>query len=233
MAKVNKQELSQALKVKLLETWKISDEINTAVGLVTDSDEQLPHQINIAFSEFKEGIQAIKDDNESEKFDAIADLHVTVSPCVMMYAGDKTLLDQDYEHELNPENKDFNTLIHDAQREFLSTEHTVHHFVSSLDYLCDLAAAKDIDTEQMIEYFDAVNKSNLTKFPKVGTVDPEVECDKIEAKGRYTDVYFEEGELLGEKVYIFKSNYDKENNERFTNGKYLKPSVFVDVQELL
>lgn len=218
---------------KLVETWKISDAINVAVGLTTDSDEQLPHQINIAYSEFKEGMQAIKEDDENGRYDALVDLHVTVSPCVMMYAGNKDILHTPYEYELNVEGKDFNTLLHDAQREFLSTEHGIHHFISSLEYLCDLAAAKDLDQDRVILFLDSVNKSNLTKFPEVGSVDPEEECEYIESKGRYTDVYFEETELLGKQVYVFKSKYDKKNNERFPNGKYLKPSVFVDVQELV
>lgn len=224
----------QTLGEVLLETWKISDAINVAVGLTTDSDENLPHQINIAYSEFKEGMQAIKDDDENGRYDALIDLHVTVIPCAMMYAGNKTLLDGTYSFEnLNPEKKDFNDLLHDAQREFLSTKYGVHHFISSVDFLCDLAAAKDLDEKRVIEYAKAVQESNLSKFPEVGTLDPEMECDYIEAKGRYTDVYFEEVELLGKQVYVFKSKYDKENNERFPNGKYLKPSVFIDVERLV
>jgi len=221
------------LKQKILETWELSDEINVAVGLTTDSDEQLPHQINIAYSEFCEGMLAIKDNDEEEKYDGLIDLHVTVIPCAMMYAGNKSLLDGTYDYDLNPEGMDFNDLLHEAQSYFLSTKHSVRHFQSAVDVLCDLTNASDIDVEKVVKYFDAVNTSNKSKFPVVGTVDPESECDYIESKGRYTDVYFEEGELLGEKVYIFKSKYDKEHNERFPNGKYLKPSVFVDVKELL
>ena len=137
MAKVNKSQLATAL----LETWKISDEINVAVGLTTDSDEQLPHQIEIAFGEFKEGILAIKDFNEEEIYDVICDLNVTVVPCAMMYAGNKSLLDEPHPYELNPEGKDFNELIHDAQREFLSTKYGVRHFASCVDFVCDLSAA--------------------------------------------------------------------------------------------
>lgn len=224
-----KNQLAEAL----LETWKISDEINVAVGLTTDSDEQLPHQIEVAFGEFKEGVQAIKDFNEEEIYDAICDLNVTVIPCAMMYAGNKSLLDEPHPYELNPEGKDFNELIHDAQREFLSTKYGVRHFASCVDYVCDLSAASNIDQDKMIKYLNSVNKSNLSKFPEVGSVDPENECELIEEKGRYTDVYFEESELLGKKVYIFKSNYDKKNNERFTNGKYLKPSCFKEPLEFM
>lgn len=225
--KCNKQELAQ----KILETWKISDEINVAVGLTTDSDEQLVHQIEVAWGEFKEGIAAIKEQIENEKYDALLDLHVTVPTCLMMYSGNKDLLLE--EPRINETGRTFNDLLHEAQKAFLCTDYGQYHFIDSVDYLVDASMALDIDSEKFIEYVTAVNASNLSKFPMVGTVDPEKECDYIESQGRYTDVYFEEGELLGEKVYIFKSCYDAKNNERFTNGKYLKPSTFIDVQELL
>ena len=227
MAKVNKQELAD----KILETWKISDEINMAVGLVTDSDENLVHQMEVAFGEFKEGIISIKNQIENESYDALLDLHVTVPTCLMMYSGNKDLLLEP--PRIYDTGMDFNDLLHDAQKAFLSTKAGRYHFIDAVDCLVDAVVATDINPEKFIQYANAVNTSNLSKFPLVGTVDPEAECDYIESKGRYTDVYFEEGELLGKKVYIFKSCYDKENNERFPNGKYLKPSKFIDVQELL
>lgn len=227
MSKVNKQELSN----KILEVWKVSDEINMTVGLVTDTEEKLPHQIEVAFAEFKEAFMSIKDKDESEKYDALLDLHVTVPTCLMMYSGNKDLL-------LEPPRicntgLDFNELLHESQKAFLSTKGGIHHYIDAVDYLVDAVLATDINPLKFIRYADAVNTSNLSKFPLLGTVDPEAECDYIESKGRYTDVYFEEGELLGKKVYIFKSCYDKENKERYTNGKYLKPSKFIEVQELL
>lgn len=227
MARVNKQELAE----KILETWKISDEINMAVGLDTERDENLVHQMEVAFGEFKEGVQAIKNKNESELYDALLDLHVTVPTCLMMYSGNKDLLLEP--PRIYDTGEDFNDLLHDAQKAFLSTKGGYYHFIDAVDILVDAVVSTDINPEKFIQYANAVNRSNLSKFPLIGTVDPEVECDYIETKGRYIDVYFEEGDLMGKKVYIFKSCYDKENNERFPNGKYLKPSTFIDVQELL
>lgn len=227
MTKITKEDIAN----KILETWKISDEINMAVGLITDSEESLTHQIDIAYSEFKEGMASIKDNNESEAYDALLDLHVTVPTCLMMYSESKDLLLEP--PRITVTGFDFNDLLHEAQKAFLSTKYGQYHFVDAVDCLVDATIATDIDPVKFMEYADAVNTSNLSKMPLVGTVDPEEECNYIESKGRYTDVYFEEGELLGKKVYIFKSCYDKENNERFPKGKYLKPSTFVDVQGLL
>lgn len=225
--------MSELLKEKILETWKVSDQINMLVGLDTTSDEHLPHQLELAFSEFKEGALAIKEGDIKGCYDSISDIHVTLPTCAMMYAGNKSLLDGTYDYELNVDKKDFNELLHEAQHYLLSKKYGVHHFQSAVDVACDMAAAKDINHDKMIAYFDAVNTSNLLKFPEVGSVDPEWECDNIESQGRYTEVYFEEGELLGKKVYIFKSKYDKKNNERYPNGKYLKPSTFKEPEELL
>lgn len=229
MSRVNKEELAR----KILEVWEVSDAINVAVGLTTDSEEKLGHQINIAFSEYKEGMKAILEKDEQEIYDALIDLHVTVPTCLMMYSGNKELL-LEPPRNINNEGKTFNELLHLSQEAFLEDIlGKPRRFIDAVDYLVDATASIDLDMSKVISFMDAVNTSNLSKFPLVGTVDPEVECDIIEAKGRYPDVYFEEGELFGKKVYIFKSNYDKENNERFSNGKYLKPSKFIDVKELL
>ena len=229
MSRVNKEELAR----KILELWEVSDAINVAVGLTTDSEEKLDHQINVAFSEYKEGMKAILEKDEQEIYDALIDLHVTVPTCLMMYSGNKELL-LEPPRNINSEGKTFNELLHLSQEAFLEDIlGKPRRFIDAVDYLVDATASVDLDVGKVISFMDAVNTSNLSKFPLVGTVDPEEECDIIESKGRYTDVYFEEGELFGKKVYIFKSNYDKENNERFSNGKYLKPSKFIDVKELL
>lgn len=229
MSKVNKQELANVI----LEVWIVADEINKAVGLDTSSEEQLDHQMSVAFSEYKEGIKAIFDKNETEKYDALIDLHVTVPTCLMMYSGNKDLLLEPPKN-INTGNKGFNELLHLSQEAFLEDKTSVpKRFIDAVDYLVDATCSVDLDVNKVIKYAKAVNTSNTSKFPLVGTVDPEIECDKIELQGRYSEVYFEEGELLGNKVYIFKSKYDKLNKEIFPSGKYLKPSTFIDVQELL
>lgn len=220
----------QTLGKAILETMKISDEINVAVGLTTDREEQLCHQENIAFSEYKETLQAIKDNDEVEMYDGWGDLLVTVPTCQMMYAGNKDLLLD--EPRIVDTDKTFNELIHQSQSYFLETKNDMRYFIDAVDCLVD--AAYYLDTEKALNYLNAINVSNLSKFPVVGSIDPDKEADLIESKGRYTEVYYEETTIQGKDVYVFKSTYDKQNNESFPNGKYLKAlSSFKEVQELL
>lgn len=223
------------LQQTILDTWTISDAINTAVGLTTDSDEQLEHQFEVAYSEYKETIKAIKEDDDIEKFDGLVDLHVTVPTCQMMYAGNKDLLLEN--PRIQSTGKTFNRLINESQSYMLETEHDIRYFIDAVDCLVDATVAlcpSQGSQEKLLKYFNAVNVSNLSKFPEVGSLDPDMECEKIEDVGRYEEVYWEETELLGKAVYVFKSKYDKKNNERFVSGKYLKPPTnFKEVQDLL
>lgn len=59
-----------------------------------------------------------------------------------------------------------------------------------------------------------VNRSNMTKFPDVGSVDPDAECTAIEKKyaGRYSGISWKE--VNGKYVFTEKS------------GKVVKPSTF-------
>lgn len=226
-------EVNNVLAETILEVWNVSDAINMTVGLDTSSEDQLEHQKNVAFSEYKEGMLAIFENNEAEKYDALIDLHVTVPTCLMMYSGNKDLL-LEAPRGINLQGKGFNELLHLSQEAFLEEKDGfAKRYIDAVDYLVDATMSVDLDINKVISYAKAVNTSNTSKFAIVGTVDPELECDKIELKGRYDEVYFEEGELLGNKVYIFKSKYDKQTKEHFANGKYLKPSTFIDVQELL
>jgi hypothetical protein len=219
LSRATKQEKAAAI----LETYLISSAINRCVGNeLTEEYEQNQH--NIAESEFKETMLAIENNDLEQLHDGLGDLLVTVSECLMIQDRDTYLL-KNLPHYINTEEKPVEELVYEAYRFFRE-----RNYIDALGLIEDAVDAVEGD---IISYLHAINLSNLSKFPKVGTVDPEVECDKIEAQGRYTDVYFEEGELRGERVYVFKSKYDSKNKERFPKGKYLKPSTFREPQEFL
>ena len=117
---------------------------------------------------------------------------------------------------------------------FLTEESALfdRNYIEAVDALNDLTMTMDSIT--MLRYLEAVNISNLSKFPPVGSVCPKEECAYIEAQGRYEDVYFQKRKLEeGKTVYIFKRNYDKKDGVTYSNGKYLKPSTFIDLQDVL
>lgn len=224
MTKLNrttKKEKAEAI----LNTYKISSAINRCVGNEL-TEEYEANQHVIAESELKEAILAIEDNDLVELQDALADCIVTISECLMIQDKNTYLLENAPLY-LNEQEKTVEELVYDAYRAFREK-----NYVDALGLIEDAVDAVEGD---IVEYMNCVNLSNLSKFPVIDTtdIDPDVECDNIESQGRYQDVYYEEGELMGKRVYIFKSKYDKKNNERFTKGKYLKPSCFREPQDIL
>ena len=221
LSRTTKQEKAHAI----LQTYKISSEINRCVGNEL-TDEYAENQHNLAESELKESILAIEKNDLVELHDGIADVCVTLSECLMIQDGNTFLLENAPKY-LNEEEKPVEECVYEAYRHFRE-----RNYVDALGCIEDAVDAVEGD---IVDYLNAVQLSNLSKFPEIETtdIDPELECERIEEKGRYQDVYYEEGELCGKRVYIFKSKYDKENNERFPKGKYLKPSCFKEPQEIL
>lgn len=209
----------------ILQTYKISSEINRCVGNEL-TEEYAENQHNLAESEFNEAIIAIENNDLIELQDSIADILVTLSECLMIQDGNTFLLENAPKY-LNEDEKPVEEYVYEAYRHFRE-----HNYVDALGCIEDAVDAVEGD---IVSYLSAVNLSNISKFPTIETtdIDPEIECERIEEEGRYQDVYFEEGELCGKRVYVFKSKYDKENNERFPKGKYLKPSCFKEPQEIL
>ena len=218
LSRATKQQKAEAI----LKSYITASEINRCVGneLTEDFEE---NQHNLAESEFKETILAIENNDLTELQDGICDLIYTVSECVMIQDRDTYLLKNAPKY-LNEEELPVEQLIYQAYRDFREK-----NYVDALGAIEDAVDAVEGD---IVTYLDNVDKSNLSKFPKVDGVDPEKEADWIESQGRYHDVYFEEGELFGEKVYVFKSTYDSKTGERFPKGKYIKPSCFKEPSEV-
>lgn len=77
--------------------------------------------------------------------------------------------------------------------------------------------------------FERVLKSNYSKaMYNVTPEDAEEEVKKIEAKGRYADVYYE----TKDDYTIFKAKRDLQEGKTYPKGKIVKPSSFKDPEDL-
>lgn len=198
-------------------------QINACVGNELNSEYE-DNQFAITESEFLETIKAIDENDIVELHDGLADILTTLSELVCIIDGDDYLT-KNAPLYLNETERSVDDLVYEGYRFFRE-----RNYVDALGAIEDAVDAVEGD---IVSYLHAVNKSNISKFPEIGAVDPELEADAIETKGRYQEVYFEEGELLGKQVYVFKSKFDHKTKERFPKGKYLKPSSFREPQELL
>jgi len=219
LSRSNKAEKAAAIQ----QVYITARNINACVGNELTAEYE-DNQFALTESEFLETVKAINENDIVELHDGLGDILTTLSELVCIVDGDDYLT-KNAPLYLNESERSVDDLVYEGYRFFRE-----RNYVDALGAIEDAVDSVEGD---IVAYLHAVNKSNLSKFPEVGTVDPEVEADKIEEKGRYKDVYFEEGELLGKQVYIFKSKYDSKNNERFPKGKYLKPSSFREPQELL
>lgn len=80
----------------------------------------------------------------------------------------------------------------------------------------------------IMDAFNNIRESNLSKVILKGTVDIDKELSIIESKGRYKDITVQEV-TNDDKVYLcFKAGEDTENNVKFSSPKIIKTSRFVE-----
>lgn len=181
------------------------------------SDEKFKLQVGFVCEEYQELLDAIAENNVVEIYDALGDLFVVLSYLCYMDSSRENIAIAPV--DFTPAS----TFLFGFANELrLSKE---QYRVSLLDqdninagYLwheLDLLIGTIANTKKCIECLDEVIRSNLTKYPVVGTVDPEKECEYIENKGRYTGITYKISKIGDVEYYVF---FD-------CNGKIMKPST--------
>lgn len=200
---------------------------NEVMGNDVNDKSLIPTHINLTKEESKELLQAYKDDNHEEVIDAIIDIFFT--GCYWWVLDDFTLtgadpwfkegywtqsqgaIVEDIGYVLDTVNtRAISSTIHDFQCNFL-------HLIGNVSKVYNLVGA-----------FERVYQSNMSKTCLKKDVDVEKEIEYIETQGRYSDVFAEEN---GEYV-VFKARKDLQEGNFFENGKIVKSSEFVSVEDL-
>lgn len=225
MNKDNREEVAQSI----LELYKNTRMVNTIAGNKSLCLSRLPNQVETVKAELKELNLGIKEDNLGEVVDGCCDLLVTLSEAVMIQDQNTALL-EDTPKYLNSQGATVEELVEDINDAVNS-----YNYIDALGYTEDLCFQLNAD---MVWNNNQVASSNLSKFITVEELDasPETEfsiCEAIEAQGRYTDVYAEVTEFEGTEWVVFKSKYDKENDEHYPKGKFLKNTLTFQEPQLV
>lgn len=174
-------------------------------------------QVGFVCEEYQELLDAIAENNVVEIYDALGDMFVVLSYLCYLDSSRENLV-------INP--TDFvptnSSLFGFANNLGLSKEQYRSVLLDSdninagyLWYELDLLMSTIVNTKKCIECLDEVIRSNLTKYPVVGTVEPAKECEYIESKGRYTGITFKTCKIGEVEYYVFVD----------CNGKIMKPST--------
>jgi hypothetical protein len=217
MNKESSKVLAKAIQDLYINTRKV----NSISGNASLVKSRLPNQIELVKAELKELNQGMKEGNLGEVCDGCGDLLVTLSETIMILDGNTDLLLNSPKY-LNAQEADVEELVGD-----INDAVNLGKWIDALGATEDLAAQLNAD---MVSNCDSIGESNLSKFILAKDLDESAEtefsiCEFIEEQGRYTEVYSEITEFQGEDWVVFKSKYDKENDEHYPLGKFLKCSL--------
>ena len=103
-----------------------------------------------------------------------------------------------------------------------------------------LGSAEDLCAQlnsDMIFNITSVGESMLSKFTLVGVLEDSAEteftiCTQLQGD-RYEDVYSEIVTFEGEEFVVFKTKFDKQNNEAYPMGKFLKSPLTFKQPEIV
>ena len=181
------------------------------------SDAKFNFQVGLVCEEYQELLDAIEENNVVEIYDALSDLFVVLSYlCYLDAERDQMVID---EVDFTPSTAyvfgfaNQLRLNKDQYRHSLLDQDNID--AGYLWHELDLLMGTIINTKKCVECLDEVIRSNLTKYPVIGSVDPEKECKYIESKGRYTGITFTTCTIGEVEYYVFVD----------CNGKIMKPST--------
>ena len=181
------------------------------------SDDKYKLQVGFVCEEYQELLDAIEENNVVEIYDALGDLFVVLSYLCYMDSAREQL--EIYATDFVPTTAfvfGFANNIRLSKDQYRNAILNQDHIDDGyLWHELDLLMGTIVNTKNCIECLDEVIRSNLTKYPVVGTVDPEKECEYIESKGRYTGITFKTSKIGDVEYYVFVD----------CNGKIMKPST--------
>jgi hypothetical protein len=222
--KETKQQVGKAIQ----ELYHTVRKMNSIAGQLTLCKSRIPNQKQVVLAEVKELKEAFDNQDLAGLSMEAVDILITASELVMIGDGDTWLLD-------NPPvylNKDERT-VEDLVEEILTSSEDEKWF-DVLGSAEDLCVQLNSD---MIFNIKSIGESMLSKFTPVGVLEDSAETEfsiieKLQGD-RYEEVYSEIVDFEGEEFVVFKTKFDKQNNESYPQGKFLKSTLTFKKPEII
>ena len=224
---LNKETKAQVGKA-IQELYHTVRKMNSIAGQPTLCKSRIPNQKQVVLAEVKELKEAFDNQDLAGLSMEAVDILITASELVMIGDGATWLLD-------NPPvclNKDERT-VEDLVEEILTSSEDEKWF-DVLGSAEDLCVQLNSD---MIFNIKSIGESMLSKFTPVKVLEDsaETEFSIIEQLqgDRYEEVYSEIVDFKGEEFVVFKTKFDKQNNESYPQGKFLKSTLTFKQPEII
>jgi hypothetical protein len=191
--------------------------MNSIAGYPVLCKSRIPNQEQIVLAEVKELKKALDDKDLAELSLEAVDVLITASELVMINDGATWLL-ENLPQGLEDDSRNVEQLVDDI---ISSAED--EKWIDVLGDAENLCARLNSD---MIFNIKSVGDSMLSKFTLVSVLEDSAETEftiieKLQGD-RYEDVYSEIVDFEGEEFVVFKTRFDKKNNESYPQGKFLK-----------
>lgn len=179
---------------------------------------------NLCKEEGQEAVEAIEEGDLSEELDALGDSVFTGFALNRLFTGTGFEEEYNWLQEIYSEINSYRDLEWKYLLEYLDNN-DVHGYTSNLLVKLFIVSEKF----DILGAFNRIKESNFSKFVHVsGKIDLEEEFQKIEAEGRYGELFTERvGEYL-----VFKARKDLKEDKFYPQGKIIKPSSFKSVEDL-
>ena len=226
--KIDKESNEDLAKV-IQDLYVLVRKMNSIAGSHSLTKDRLTNQKEIVKSEVREMREALDENNLAEIALESVDLLITLSELVMILDGNEDLTKNPPKY-LNSGCRNVAQLVAD-----------VEHSVEEENWIDALGSAEDLVSQinaDMCFNIKSVGESMLSKFTPMTFLEQSSEtefslCEQLQGD-RYEEVYSEVVDYQGEEFVVFKTKYDKKNNESYSKGKFLKsPLTFKDPQIII
>ena len=222
------RETKKDLGLAIQTLYKTVRKMNSIAGYPNLCKKRVPNQKQVVLAEIKELKEAFDDQDLVGLSMEAVDILITAGELVMIEDGDTWLLDNPPAY-LNTDERSVEDLV-----EEIITFSEEEKWIDVLGSAEDLCAQLNSD---MIFNITSVGESMLSKFTLVSVLEESAEteftiCTQLQGD-RYEDVYSEIVTFEGEEFVVFKTKFDKQNNESYPLGKFLKSPLTFKQPEIV
>ncbi len=191
---------------------------NKIAGNLPEDSSLINTYISLCIEEAKEGVKAEEEDDKVEHLDALCDSVFTGFFLNALHKG-VTFPIKNVTVETNDDGLDFEHMLSELQDKYI-----FGYMLALVDALGTLSNYYDL-----LGAFNRVLTSNMSKYiPMSQEVDLTAEIASVEGQGRYGDVFVQE--IDG--YYILRAKKDLLEGVEYKQGKIVKPSTFMSVEDL-
>ena len=227
MKQLNKDS-NEDLGNTIQELYHTVRKMNSIAGQPLLCKSRIPNQKQVVLAEVKELKKALDEEDLAELSLEAVDILITASELVMLIDGDTWLL------ENPPQGLDDSRTVEQLVEDIITSSEEEDKWADVLGDAENLCAKLNSD---MIFNIKSVGESMLSKFTPVSVLEESAEtefsiCEQLQGD-RYEDVYSEIVDFEGEEFVVFKTKFDKQNNESYPQGKFLKSSLTFKQPEII